>query len=473
MQNREGSEDLENLNQRFEFDESIGSGGLGQVFRANDTQLQRWVAIKRLHGGAGRDEGRMQAAIQEAKNLAVLQHPNIVTIYDFVEQGDDVLVVMEYINGHTLQYLAEHTPLALADFFLLAQQSLEGLIAAHSLGMIHRDIKPANIMLAELPSGSFQVKLLDFGMAKVISAPSLQTMPQEGAVMGSVFTMAPEQFEQQPLDPRTDLYSLGCCFYYAVTSKFPFQGETATDIILAHLQHRFLPLKQARPDFPPAVCQWIEQLMALKAEDRPASAVQALGDLKKLSHLASATKPVGTRPTLSAPSRPQVVRKPPQSAAPEKKSLLPGILLGVGACLLLAGGAWFFWSDVSSDAEVDQPRPAPVPKSVQNPPASTQIIAPSNRAALIQADGKVVSVRGEIGRFGQNRNETVFYLNFVQAGLNDLSLVFFASDHASGPFAKDGLQKLIGKTVQVTGEIQLYKGNPQIIIRDTSQLRVE
>ncbi len=299
---------------RYLREDTIGRGGLGEVFRAHDTQLNRWVAIKRLHHGEGEAKARDTKVIQEARHLAALNHPNIVTVYDFIEDKGDLVVVMELLRGRTLQEIAEKAPLLLKDFSDFVRQTLEGLIAAHSIGMLHRDIKPSNIMLVDLPSGTFQVKILDFGLAKIVPEPSLQTMDQGGGIMGSVFTMAPEQLEGRHLEGRTDLYSLGCVAYFALTTHYPFTGATIPEVICAHLQQRRTPLKDLRPDLPDAVCEWVEKLMNVDPGARPATAVKALeeyqGALEGKSPLPAGTVKPATTTSASAPAATPMVEEP-------------------------------------------------------------------------------------------------------------------------------------------------------------------
>jgi serine/threonine protein kinase len=139
--------------ERYRMGEIIGRGGLGDVYRAEDTQLCRLVAVKRLHNLEGGAEEGAARILQEARHLAALQHPNIVTVYDVIANRGDVVVVMELLQGKTLQEIAEKAPLTAEDFVDVMEQTLQGLIAAHSRGMLHRDIKPSNLMLSQLPSG--------------------------------------------------------------------------------------------------------------------------------------------------------------------------------------------------------------------------------------------------------------------------------------------------------------------------------
>ncbi len=279
---------------RYVLQQELGRGGVGEVLLAYDLQLERPVAVKRVHMQMGESSHRAQVAMTEAKRLARLQHPNIVTVFDVFDHRGDVLMVMEYLYGYTIEAL--ESPLPQEDFLNLARQSLTGLAAAHSLGMIHLDIKPTNLMLTWLATGQLQVKLLDFGLAKMMEQPAPQDSKKHNSVLGSIHTMAPEQLEQDPVDARTDLYSLGCVFYYALTRRDPFAGNTVEDIMENHLSHRFLPLAPQRPDLPPGLCAWVERLISRHPKDRPENATAALTQLFSSANLSTrkrATAPLG------------------------------------------------------------------------------------------------------------------------------------------------------------------------------------
>lgn len=268
------------MNPRYEIRESIGQGGLGSVHKAFDTQLQREVAVKRVltaeHGSDEEIQSAGQKLISEAQTLSSLNHPNIITVFDVGQDEQGGFVVMELLKGETLDETVERGVLTTEDFIEVVYQTMEGLIAAQDKDVIHRDIKPTNIMLIWQASGKFQLKILDFGLAKFSKNPSVQTMDQEDAVMGSIFFMAPEQFERAELDARTDLYQMGCVYYNALTGQYPFNGETAPQVMNAHLQHKVVPLEQLRPDMPPAMAQWVMWLINRDIDSRPANAKEAL-----------------------------------------------------------------------------------------------------------------------------------------------------------------------------------------------------
>ncbi len=268
------------MSNRYEIREQIGKGGLGAVYKALDTQLQREVAIKRVLSTerATEEEVRESASklIAEAQTLSSLNHPNIVTVFDVGQDEAGGFVVMELLRGETLDDTVERGVLTQEDFTEVVYQTMEALIAAQANDVIHRDIKPTNIMVIWQASGKFQLKILDFGLAKFSRTPSVQTMDQEESVMGSIFFMAPEQFERGELDARTDLYQMGCVYYNALTGQYPFNGDTAPQVMNAHLQHKVIPLDKIRPDLSPSICHWVMWFINRDIAHRPADAKEAL-----------------------------------------------------------------------------------------------------------------------------------------------------------------------------------------------------
>ncbi len=264
--------------ERYEIRGKIGQGGVGAVYRAYDHILRREVAIKRILPDEGIDPNSDAAKqlAKEAGALSALQHPHIVTIYDVGTDKDGSFVVMELLQGQTVDTLVEKAVFTWQDFREFAMQTQEALIAAQDLNLVHRDLKPSNVMLTWLPSGKFQVKIVDFGLAKFTPKPSLQTIDQKDSIFGSIFFMAPEQFERVELDGRTDLYAMGCVYYYALTGMHPFEGETGPQVMAAHLDHRVYPLHEIRPDLPRWVCDWIMWHINRLPEHRPASARDSL-----------------------------------------------------------------------------------------------------------------------------------------------------------------------------------------------------
>jgi hypothetical protein len=268
------------MSDRYQIKEKIGQGGLGEVFVAFDAQLQREVALKRVKATDGQASDDV---LREAKMLSAVQHPNILTVFDVGQDAIGPFVVTELLRGETVEQMVARGPLKYEDFCQVAVQSLEGLVAAQAMNLVHRDLKPGNLMVVRQASGRLQIKILDFGLAKLSRHASRQTEDQESGIMGSIYFMAPEQFERLPLDGRTDLYALGCIFYHALTGVNPFEGETAPVVMAAHLAHTVTPLSQCRPDLPPWVCDWVMWFINRQPADRPSTAQDALDTFQQQS----------------------------------------------------------------------------------------------------------------------------------------------------------------------------------------------
>ena len=281
-----GSPDQNWVCDRFEIRELIGSGGLGDVYRAWDHHLERAVAIKRVRAQAAQaqtDRKLLEQTWREAMTTACLQHPNIVTIFDYGIDQQGAYVVMELIEGETLEEVLARGPLQFEDFLRFARQTLEAIVGAHALGLIHRDLKPGNFMIARASEASlFQVKILDFGLAKYLDGPQPQSIDHFNSLMGSIHYMAPEQFQRLPIDHRADLYSLGCIFYEAVTGHPAFDGENVSELIDAHLKKVPYSMKQLRHDISPRLERWISRLLEKDPARRTANAAEALRTMPTL-----------------------------------------------------------------------------------------------------------------------------------------------------------------------------------------------
>ncbi len=268
--------------ERYKIYEKLGAGGVGAVFRAYDSQLKRWVAVKRLltANEADADKNIASELRREADALASLRNPNIVTIFDVASDDEGLFMVMELLQGDDLADVVARGPLPYDDFKELASQTLEGLLAAHQHHILHRDIKPENIKVERLPGGRMQSKIIDFGLARAGLRARKQTEDQEGTVMGSIYYMAPEQLTREPVDERTDLYSLGCVFYEALSGRKAFDGESMAQVIDKHIDHEVTPLHVIAPHVPQWLGAWCARLMAQKPEDRPANAQQAIEEFR-------------------------------------------------------------------------------------------------------------------------------------------------------------------------------------------------
>ncbi len=245
------------LNNRYELLERIGDGGMAEVYRAHDTQLDRFVAIKILHPQFTNDESFIERFRREAKGAARLSHPNIVNIYDVGASDGKYYIVMEYIKGETLkEKINREAPLPINTTLQIVKEIAEALENAHANNLVHCDIKPHNILLNE----AGHVKVADFGIAR---ATTSSTITYTGSVVGSVHYFSPEQARGNTISPKSDIYSLGVVMYEMLTGQVPFNGETAVSIAIKHIQDAPIPPHELRADIPPLV-----EAIVLKAMDK-------------------------------------------------------------------------------------------------------------------------------------------------------------------------------------------------------------
>ena len=239
---------------RYEIGEKIGSGGMGQVYRAHDTQLDRNVAIKILRPEIADNADRLRRFKLEAKAASVLNHPNIVTVHEIIDSDGEICIVYEHIAGTTLREKIRRNQLTYSETINVALQVTDALAASHAAGIVHRDIKPENIMIRH----DGYAKILDFGLAKHIAYEakdeldaSADVQKEAGLILGSASYISPEQIRNWEIDERTDIWSLGVVLYEMLSGKNPFRGMTVGDSISAILHAKPKPLDELMPDVPP------------------------------------------------------------------------------------------------------------------------------------------------------------------------------------------------------------------------------
>jgi len=273
--------------------EKLGTGGMGEVFLAQDTKLERRVAIKFLPARSLDDPHARKRLFREAKAAATLDHPNICAIYEVNDAGEHPFIVMQYVEGKTLYTKLQQAPLAPEDVIEIGIQMAEALADAHEHGVIHRDIKPQNVIIT--PRG--QAKVLDFGLARIAQPTEVDAEAQtdtqltgEGFIVGTVAYMSPEQLKALPIDGRSDLFSLGATLYESATGKPAFGGTSKIEISSKVLQVEPRRPSHLNPGIPRGLEQIILKAMAKDADERYQSATEMLEDLKRLrSSLSSVT----------------------------------------------------------------------------------------------------------------------------------------------------------------------------------------
>src|SRR5262245_1471604 len=257
----------ETISGRYRLEERLGTGGMGQVWLARDTQLDRHVALKLL--GTDADPLRFE---REAQAIASLSHPNICRLYDYGSAGGRVYMVFEYLPGGTLEdRLAGGGPLDDRESERIVAEVAAGLAHAHDRGLIHRDLKPTNIVFDD----EGRAKIADFGIARVAGK---DTLTEAGTLMGTAAYMSPEQAQGGPVTPASDVYSFGVLLYRTLTGRLPFESASAVDLLRRQLTEEPMPVRAVRPDSPASLAWVAESSLAKNPGRRPPDG-RALADL--------------------------------------------------------------------------------------------------------------------------------------------------------------------------------------------------
>src|SRR5450755_4364478 len=342
--------------------EKIGAGGMGVVYKAIDTQLDRVVAIKALSPEFSNDPSLLERFRAEARAHAQLNHPNLATLYAFLVQDNVAYMVMEFVDGETFhQMLIRRGPIPPAEAVPLFRQALAGIGQAHRQGIVHRDIKPSNIML----NREGTVKVMDFGLAKVAGNHG---MTRTGVRMGTAYYMSPEQILVKPVDFRTDIYSLGATFYEMLTGRAPFHADSEYQILNDHVNTLPPPPTHLHPQIPAGIEDAVLKALAKDPDQRFQSAEQFSAALERPEEFYLAATTAGSGPV--TPDRritvAPVSASPAAPAAPVHPRFWNGsrkLMLAGAAAVLCLLAAWL----------ILKPKPEPQPVLLTPPP---QVTAP-------------------------------------------------------------------------------------------------
>jgi serine/threonine protein kinase len=381
------------INGRYRVQSVIASGGMGRIYLAEQIPLGRLVALKVLHSrytAKGDDPAFQKRFFLEASILSRLQHPNIVTLYDYgriEEAGEEVFfMAMEYLAGDTLhRRLRMRGALAPGEATTLARSIAKGLREAHRQGVVHRDLKPSNVMLVPGEDGAEVVKILDFGLVKVLSDDS-EELTKEGAFLGSPRYMSPEQIAHGRVDLRTDVYSLGVILYQCLCGRTPFESENSVHILMAHLHNPVPAMRERSPgvDVPERLERFTLRCLEKDPAQRPSTMDDFLRELSEHEVALGLSSGVhtGTFTHSALPSvAPLPVRPTPSAAPPPSRRGLVAALV-VAALLLVAAGALFALRPRGA-------HPVPTAATTPAPPATrfTLVIESSPPGAVVSEGG--------------------------------------------------------------------------------------
>ena len=299
--------------------DKLGAGGMGEVWRAEDTRLLRPVAIKILSERIANDPEWKARFLREARTIAQMNHPNIATIYSIEQEADKLFIAMELVEGESLSDVLARGALEPVEAVPIVKSVAEALAEAHDKGIVHRDVKPDNIIV-----GKRGVKVLDFGIAKqLVSTTDTPTLTQAGLIVGTPFYMSPEQALGRPVDARSDLFSLGVVLYEALAGKRPFEGESVTETMMNIIMQEAIELSAVAPKVPAALVEIVARALQKKPERRYGSAGEMVDALSKVDFKQPVAKPAVKPPKIDAPtvamaSAPQ----PSQTPIPGQRALV-------------------------------------------------------------------------------------------------------------------------------------------------------
>ena len=438
------------LGNRYEIKECIGSGGMGAIYTARRIHIGDTVAVKVLRPEVVNDSQSRERFQREARAAAKLHHPNAVVVHDFGQDADGTTyIVMEYLEGRSLRdVMNDEKTMPLPQALSLTKQACAAIEAAHRLGIIHRDIKPDNIIVLDSHDGTPHVKILDFGIAKLLDRTNElgeidPTLTQAGTVIGTPNYMSPEQCQGESLDARSDVYSLGIVLYEMLTGVQPFTAKNSTGIVIKHVTEKPRRLVSLNPYVPAEVERVVLKALEKKPEARQQSALDLAREFEAAVNQSSQPKsfsPVAQVAETRLETRVAAVKTGKPSRAPLF------VAAGAAAILLLGGLSWWL---VMSSQQPPKSQPSAKDISTQLPPQKAEPTPEATAKPLVAPEGMVLINGGEF-KMGRDDGDDMdqpshaanvkpYFIDQTEVTNEAYKLFLDASKHPAPPSWQEGV----------------------------------
>jgi eukaryotic-like serine/threonine-protein kinase len=446
------------LANRYEIDAVLGQGGMAKVFKGTDRVLGRTVAVKVLSPQFAGDHQFVSRFRREAQAAAALNHPNIVSVFDTGDQGDVHFIVMEFVQGRTLRdAIRQEGPILPERAVEITEEVARALAAAHEAGLVHRDVKPGNIMLT---SDGSDAKVMDFGIARTTTG---DTLTQTAAVLGTASYLSPEQAQGQPVDARTDIYSLGCVLYEMLTGRPPFTGDSPVSIAYKHVRENPVPPSRLNDDVTQSLEAVVMKMLAKNPTNRYQTAAELLEDLERvrqgLPPLATPVLPGDTTEMLTreeADRTAVMTGVPPEEEGRRRRTWL--VVLGVILALALLGLAAYFLVQALTSEEAAAVRVPEVVGRTEN--EATELLEERGFDVDTQRQNTDRAPQGEVfrqepgaGTQAEEGSEVTIFVSRGERQVQVPGVVGLSEDEARDAISAEGLR--VGSVSSEESEVEV------------------